>query len=170
MNLFELPWNVLLCFECLLLVLIIREAILTFRLHPSHPERGIAWFNVFVLSALLIAVFAGGAALYLREVRIAALLPVYPGARYAPERELFQQDDSNIFVTYDATNMIKHYYASTASSSGFTVIMSDSPDATRILFQKSGRNFFLTVVNIGDARLLFYSKQGEVTVTEVNGR
>ena len=170
MNIFELPWNVLLSFEGLLVVLIFREGILTFRLNRYHPERGMAWFNVCILTALLIAVFAGGSALYLREVRISALLPVYPGARYAPERELFEHDDSNIFVTYDATDVITHYYERTASSSGFTITTSDGRDATRILFQKNGRSFFLTIVNTGNSRLLFYGKQGVVTVAPVNGQ
>ncbi len=170
MNLFELPWNILLGFEGLLLVLIVREAVLTFRLNRYHPGRAVAWFNACILVILFAAVFAGGSVLYMREVRIAALLPVYPGARYAPERELFAHDDSNIFVTYDATDVIKRYYERTASSSGFTVTASDDHDAMRILLQKDGKNFFLTIVNAGDSRLLFYGKQGEVIVTQVNGR
>ncbi len=170
MNLFELPWNVLLSFEGLLVVLIVREGVLTFRLHRYHPEWGVAWFNVCILVSLFIAVFAGGSALYLREARIVALLPAYPGARYAPERELFEHDDSTIFVTYDATDVIKHYYERTASSSGFTVSTSDDHDATRVLFQKNGQNFFLTIVNAGNSRLLFYGKQGEVRATLVNGQ
>ena len=170
MNIFELPWNVLLSFEGLLLVLIFREGVLTFRLNRHHPERGVAWFNVCILTALFIAAFAGGSALYLRGVRVALLFPVYPGARYAPERELFEHDDSSIFVTYDATDVITHYYERTASSSGFTVTTSDNHDATRVLFQKNDQNFFLTIVNTGNSRLLFYGKQGEVTVTPVHGR
>ena len=166
-NFFELPWSIFLTFEGLLVILILREAVLTFRLHPHHPERGMAWFNGLVLATLFIAVFAGASALYLREIRIAALLPIYPGARYAPERELFAHDESNIFVTYDATDVITRYYQHIASSSGLVVTIHDDRDAKRILFQRDGRNFFLTVVNTGDSRLLFYSKQGEVTISVV---
>ena len=59
MNIFELPWNVLLSFEGLLVVLIFREGILTFRLNCYHPERGMAWFNVCILTALLFAQIEG---------------------------------------------------------------------------------------------------------------
>lgn len=170
MNLFELPWNAILAFEGLLFVLLVREAVLTFQLHASHPERGMAWFNAVILVFLLVAIFAGSSVLYLRVGQLASSLPLYPGARYAPERELLMQDQGNVFVTYDSTDVIRRFYEELESKSGWKVTMDDGVDAVRVLFQKDNEHFFLTVVNIGDTRLLFYGRQGEVTVTQVNGR
>lgn len=164
MNPLVLPWNVLICLILLLLFLLAREVVLTFRLHKSHPEKGMAWFNAVVLIVLFLGVFSGGLLLVLREYRLAQIVPLYPNARYAPERELVSAGKNWIFVTHDSSGMIESFYEEMASSSGYTLMSSKEHAVTRLLFQKGNKNFFLTIASLEDTRYLFYGDDGEVTI------
>ena len=166
MNPLVLPWNVLICLILLLLFLLAREAVLTFRLHKSHPEKGMAWFNAAVLIILFLGVFSGGLLLILREYRLAQIVPLYPNARYAPERELVSVGKNWIFVTHDSSGMVESFYGDMASSSGYTLMSSKEHAVTRLLFQKENKNFFLTIASLEDTRYLFYGDDGEVTVLQ----
>ena len=68
MSLFDFPWSVVVVFLVLLSMLLLREVRLTLRLHRSHPERGMAWFNSFVLLALLLGMLCGGAVMHIVHV------------------------------------------------------------------------------------------------------
>ena len=107
MNPFALPWNVIICLLSLLLFLLARESLLTFRLHKSHPEKGMAWFNAVVLIVLFLGVFSGGLLLLLREYRLAQIVPLYPNARYAPERELVSAE-KNFYSLSEKADALLH--------------------------------------------------------------
>ena len=166
MSLFDFPWSVVVVFLVLLSMLLLREVRLTLRLHRSHPERGMAWFNSFVLLALLLGMLCGGAVMLIHVSQLARIVPLYPHARYAPERELGSQKNNWILVTPDTNQMIKDYYAQTLPQLGYVVTIDDHNQTMRMLFQKGATKLYLTIVPLEDTRVLYYGTAGEMSIVE----
>ena len=109
MSIFVFPWNALVICGSFLLLLLAREVALTLRLQRGDPEKGFAWFNAMILLILLAVVAGCSVNLMLREKHLADIVPLYPGSRYAPEKELMVEGQDWIFVTSDTPLLVERF-------------------------------------------------------------
>ena len=161
MSILTLPWNLLLLIGIFLFTLLIREVIRVFQLPGGHPERGFAWFNALILMVFIVILFIFGYAVFIHEKRLMEIVPLYPGARYAPERALGRTEENWAFVTTDDPALVEDFYRRMASTSDYTMIVHDQINAKRMLFKKNNSTLFLTVMESGDAYELLYNEKGD---------
>jgi hypothetical protein len=167
MNPFELPWSALLIPLAVLLMLFLREVLLFIRIPRFHPERRMAAFNTIVLLGLFIAGVFGMRTLMLRDSTFVDLFPRYPHARYAPERELFSDGSTHIYVTADDPVAVIGFYTNTARGYGYQVTLDDhAKESGRAMFVRGKTVLFLTVMKEGNVTVLYVSENGSVTAVE----
>ena len=170
-----LPWLPISALLLLLVVVAIREMVLSRSFLRGDPERGMAVFNICVLLVAIIAVSFGVRFLHAHEQVIEARIPIYTHARYAPERELFRDGDfSNtwIYVSDDEADAIVDYYNSLAQAGTIKIIIDSSKKRSPKLLLELGnkKNIFLTIEKEENRSVLYYSEEGEVrTVSSVGG-
>lgn len=163
MNPFVLPWSVVVLPLLVLLILLLREVLITLRIPRYHPEHKMAIFNCLVLSGFFIGGVYGVHLLVLRDADFTARVPRYPSSRYAPERELVDGTGNRIYITNDDVRQVVGYYSGAASSSGYSVIRDSNAYVNgKLVISKLGSTIFLTAVREGDATILYYSESGQI--------
>ena len=156
------PWSLFAIFLAFLFMLTARETFIALRYQKNHPERGMAWFNTSIICGCLMASFFGVHLLRIHERAFGDLIPKYPLSRYAPERELLFSGQGWIFITRDDVAKVIDYYRNIGRETGVKVTTDIGTDASRILFEKGDKRFFLTIMDSPSSRILYYSKEGGV--------
>lgn len=147
-----------------LAMLALREVALASGLPRGHVDRGPHWFNA--VTCLIIAAPVLYGSLLLQEHRsvLERIVPEYPSARYAPEREVLAEGKNWIYVTRDMSEAVVVYYRTYAKEGGYVLTENVGSSTSRLLFTWDHARLFLTIVDEGSTRVLYYSKEGEVSV------
>lgn len=148
----------------LLLYLLQSEFSQATHVDTSEFDRGVRWFNVSVLLALVVIV---GYITYQLEVHrqtLDRLVTLYPSARYAPERESFGEREKWVYVSREEADAIITFYQKESVLNDYGLVTNKSGATTRLLFTQGGEQFFLTIVDEGRFRVLYYSKEGKIQV------
>ncbi len=161
MNLLQLPWVAVLVAILALVALVLREVAVLFDTPRWHPDRKLSWFNMIVLLALIAVVAFGARWRYEHVTRLAALVPLFPEARYAPERELFRGTADWIFVTKASEREIVAFYEKGAERGGYEALH-DSTDQRKLFLRTISGGVFLTVRSEGEVTVLYYGTEGEI--------
>lgn len=168
MNMLELPWSVMLLPLIILAVLLLREILLFFRTPSYHPERKISLFNSALLLSFLLAGAYGIHFLQLRDAQFRRALPAYPGARYAPERELFNQQRDRIYVTNDDVSSVVSFYGEGAERGGYRATLDNSSEINgRLMIEKGSTTIFVTMTKEKSVTIIHYSESGKVEKTQI---
>lgn len=133
------------------------------RYPPRHPERGMHLFNALFLFTLSLAVFWAGMNLTNRNISLEKEFAVYPIASYAPEKNSLLPSETWIYTTTEKRNVIARYYELRGAPMS-TTTDGAHPGSLIILISRSP-NLFLTIVEGGSETLLYYTKEGNITVT-----
>jgi hypothetical protein len=164
MNLFDLPWNIGLGLGVLLVLLALREFLHARRCPPTFPDRGVGFFHAVLLSVFALLVFVGMWRLWIRAQQLNAFIPIYPAARYAPEREAFADHTQWIFVSRDSGEDIHAYYRDVAGALGYRFVSDNGTTTERLLLTRGKDDLFITIVDERRTRVLYFSESGEVRV------
>lgn len=171
MNMMELPWVVMLLPLLVLAVLLLREVLLFFRISPHHPERKISIFNSIFLLLFLLSGIYGMHFLKLRDAQFRDAFPLYPSARYAPERELFDERSDRIYVTHDDVGAVTNFYTEATERMGYRVTLDNSAALSgRLMLEKEGVTMFVTMTKERDVTVIYFSESGKVEKTEIPSR
>lgn len=162
MNLFEFPWMVAWILIVFLLVLALREWTEGRMLPTISPERGIAFFHTGILLVGVVLICYGTFTLYRHANALGEFIALYPGARYAPEREAFTKKGEWVFVTNDSSDQVASSYRTLGEHLGYKVVFDHASSSDRLLFVRGGTQIFVTVEDEGSVRVLYYSEDGRV--------
>ena len=166
MNWFDTPWIVALALIAFLLLLSVREFVFARQIPRHMPDRGIGFFHAVMLCFFAVALAYGTQVLYIHAEALAKIVPLYPLARYAPEREAFEEKGIWVFISADASSTISQYYKDTAEQLGYHFSSGDDGKFERIYLSRGTAHIFLTILDEGKVRVLYYSEAGEVrTIT-----
>lgn len=127
-------------------------------------DRGVRWFNVFILFIMVIGVIFLTYRLELHRKQLLLLITEYPSARYAPEREPFGSVDQWIYVSHDTMDAIVLFYQEESVRVGYTLIPNKGTTTSRFLFTRDEEQLFLTIEDEGNVRALYYSKDGQAQI------
>jgi hypothetical protein len=111
---------------------------------------------------MVLAAYYGTYALELHRKRLLSLIPAYPSARYAPERESFSGSEKWVYVSREQADSIILFYQQESTRVPYTLLIDKSTTTYRLLFSRDGKQLFLTITSEGDRRILYYSQDGEV--------
>jgi hypothetical protein len=167
MNLFDFPWIAAVILIIFLLVLALREWTEGRVLPIISPERGIAFFHVGVLVVGAILLSYGTSLLYQHAQQLSEYVALYPGARYAPEREAFTDKGQWVFVTGDSVEKVASSYRTLGERLGYKVVHDHASTSDRLLFARGGTQIFVTIEDEGSARVLYYSEDGSVRLVPI---
>ncbi len=161
MNILEAPWNILAVLALFLLLLSVREFFHARRTPPTFPDRGVGFFHaalLFLFSGMIVALGLYWAA---RVSSAEEHIPLYPNARYAPEREhLFSASEEWIFVTADTSPAVVDFYRDVARALGYRFVENAHENTIRMLIARGDHTIFVTVVDEGRRRIIYYSEKG----------
>ena len=124
-------------------------------------------FHTIVLCVFALALTYGTMVLYAHAKALAEIIPLYPLARYAPEREAFEEKGVWVFVSPDSSEKISKYYTALAKQLGYQVTRDHDATRDRIYFSRAPLHLFLTISDEGGTRVLYYSEAGEVRTISV---
>lgn len=168
----SLPWLPVTVLLALLLLLFVREFVLARNYMPGDPERGMSLFNLWVIFFTIVCVVFGTRHLFVHERTFEHMLPPYPHARYAPEREVFHGgafDSQWIYVSSDELDAIINFYRSTSDKNKIKMITDISATSSpKIMFTDGKKNIFLTIEREKNTSVLFYSEEGEARSVPVS--
>jgi hypothetical protein len=133
-----------------------------FRTVIPDRDRGMRWFNVVILLIMVLAAYYGTYLLELHRKRLLSLIPAYPSARYAPERESFSGSEKWVYVSGEQADTIIAFYQQESTRVPYTLLVDKSMTTSRLLFSRDGEQLFLTITSEGDKQILYYSRDGEV--------
>jgi hypothetical protein len=155
------------CYAALLIALLLFLLGIEFRHAFRHTvipdrDRGMRWFNVVVLFIMVLATYYGTYALELHRKRLLLLIPAYPSARYAPERESFSGSEKWVYVSGEHMDAIVNFYQEVSTRVPYTLLLDKGTTTSRLLFSRDGEQLFLTIASEGDKQILYYSRDGEV--------
>lgn len=171
MNMLVLPWVVMLLPLFILAILLLREVLLFFRISPNHPERKISLFNSAILLLFLLTGIYGMHFLKLRDEQFREEFPLYPSARYAPEREFFNERSDRVYVTNDDVDTIVSFYTEAAEHMGYLITLDNSSEKSgRLMIEKGSLVVFVTVTKERNVTVIHYSKSGRVEKKEIPSR
>ena len=164
---FQLPWVLGVLIAAVLLFLAVREFLLARRYPHNLPERGMGFFHGFILLGFFVFVLYGMGLLYAHEQKLELIISVFPSARYAPEREAFEDEGTWVFVSSASSETIRSYYVELADQLGYRLAMNVDGATQRLLLSRERDNIFLTIEDRDNVRVLYYSEEGSVRVVEV---
>lgn len=127
-------------------------------------DRGGHWFNVSILSAVVLVAIYFTYTLELHRKHLELLITSYPSARYAPERESFPKTENWVYVSRDSVDAIIAFYEQESVRASFALVVNKGSTTSRLLFSRNEKQLFLTIENEGNVRILYYSKDGSVQV------
>lgn len=164
----ELPWIVMLLPLVILAILLLRELLLFVRIPPHHPEKKISLFNSGILLLFLLAGIYGINFLELRDTQFREVFPVYQSARYAPERELFNEQSDRIYVTNDDVGAVMNFYTEAAERMGYRLTIDNSSVLSgRLMIEQGGVTMFVTMTKESGVTVIHYSESGKVEKMEI---
>jgi hypothetical protein len=143
----------------------LQQFILGIRLSAHHPDRGPLWFNAAILLVLAGGLLYGGNLLVTHHRELSKMIPPYPLARYAPEREPFTPTNTWVYVTHESTDEIVQFYHDEAPRWVYTLVVNRGTTTSRILFSQATKQMFLTIEEKGDKRILYYSEDGNAYIS-----
>ncbi len=162
MNIFELPWSFMFVVLLLITLLVVREVLIALQMSRNHPEQKMAVFNGIILVMLLLGGVYGIRYFADHDAAFAEFFPRYPTARYAPDREIFDNQSEWIYVTQDEPSLVIAYYKEKSHIFGYQTVSEDSATSTRLMLVRGQHTVFLTVVRESRNSVLYFSEHGEV--------
>lgn len=149
-----------------LLVLFVMECVRACRAEATDFDRGRRWFNASILFIIGIATLYGTYVLEMHRTHLQSLITLYPGARYAPERESLSGSEQWVYVTKDPTDAIVDFYQHDSVRPPYALIVDKGTTTSRLLFSREEGKLFLTIAREGDIYIMYYSAEGDsVSVT-----
>lgn len=142
-------------------VLALRAVFHVFATPKGHPDRGLHVFSACMFTLLALVVAYGGHYLFSRTYTLEAIVPIYDGARYVPERNALFPNDVWVFTTTGSPAQIIEFYRTIASGTRRTLIQHDSASSTELLLP-STEEMFLTIKEEPPLSVLYYSRKGEM--------
>ena len=142
----------------------LREARLLSRMHHTHPERGLYWFNMFFLLLASGTTLLGGLYLDTGRAGLESLVTPYPGARYAHEQNSLIHGNTWVYVSIESREVIHSYYKAYAVRNGLSLV-SDATEE-RIAFHLPSGDLFLTLSQVNGKTVLYFSREGSINVVK----
>lgn len=145
-------------------ILAARELVHACRAPSVGPERGMHAFTALMFGCFAAVLLCGAVRLDRHRAILEQNFPVYPSARYAPERESFAVQREWIYLTHNDAEQVVAFYRATASRAGYALVVNDATGTARLLFARDDRRIFLTITDEGATRVLYYTQEGDVRI------